>query len=88
MHARKEYGVLCDLSAHPDVVGLVAPEQVCSARPHQPLQQPRAAPTTQNEYLQRNRAHASLGSTLIPCERYMKGCDLGQPNIVSIRVSR
>lgn len=28
VHARKEYGVLCDLAAHPDVVGLVAPEQV------------------------------------------------------------
>ena len=28
VHARKEYGVLCDLAAHADVVGLVAPEQV------------------------------------------------------------
>ena len=28
VHARKQYGVLCDLAAHPDVVGLVAPEQV------------------------------------------------------------
>jgi len=28
VHARKEYGVLCDLAAHPDVVGLVMPEQV------------------------------------------------------------
>lgn len=28
VHARQEYGVLCDLAAHPDVVGLVVPEQV------------------------------------------------------------
>ena len=28
VHARKDYGVMCDLAAHPDVVGLVTPEQV------------------------------------------------------------
>lgn len=25
---RKDYGILCDLAGHPDVVGLIVPEQV------------------------------------------------------------
>ena len=33
VHARKDYGVLCDLAAHPDVVGLVTPEQVTMPMP-------------------------------------------------------
>lgn len=35
VHAAKDYGLLCDLAAHEDVVGLAAPHQVrhgCSAK--------------------------------------------------------
>ena len=32
VHARKDYGLLCDLQAHADVVGLVAPHQVGGRR--------------------------------------------------------
>ena len=28
MHDVKDYGIVCDLAANPDVVGLVAPQQV------------------------------------------------------------
>ena len=31
VHELKPYGIVCDFSAHPDVVGLVGPHQVCLA---------------------------------------------------------
>ena len=34
VHDVKEYGVVCDLSANPDVVGLAATHQVCSCEKH------------------------------------------------------
>ena len=40
VHERKDYGVLCDLAAHPDVVGLVMPEQVIRLRCSISLQLP------------------------------------------------
>lgn len=34
VHDVKEYGVVCDLAANPDVVGLAAAHQVCSCKKH------------------------------------------------------